>query len=332
MARTSDFIGPVRGILMPTVPSPPRRYPTADWWPVREETTELPASLLIEIYNQRAGAESAEQEAQAISTWLLHPKVMRLNDKTIVVTGASRGLGKAMADAFVGAGASVIYSSEEDLVSEVAEDRLTDDPAGDAVGIPADVRSWDDVRYLVCRTRELFGGVDVLVNNAGTLQYRVNSANAQRTAAEVPNDAWDAVLDTNLKGVFHCTKAVLPRMRERGGGRIIHISSGFGMKGRAEYAPYVASKFGLEGFHESLALELTDTGVESVALRPPAGGVYTDSSKLIGHSPEDYKCQDPSVMADPAIRLASGEGENGGRYQVTADGNEYVKYGSNGDK
>lgn len=249
---------------------------------------------------------------------------MRLKDQTIVVTGASRGLGKAMADAFVEEGASVVYSADEDLVTEVANTEA--DQAGEAVGVPADVRFWDDVQYLFRRSRELFGDIDVVVNNAGTLQYRVNADNSQREVHSVPAEAWDAVVDTNLKGVFQCTRAALPEMRSRGDGRLIHISSGFGMKGRPEYAPYVASKFGLEGFHESLALELKGTGVKSIALRPPTGGVYTESSKLVGHSPDDYKCAEPRVMAEPAIRLADDEGINGGRYQVTPDGEGYFEY------
>lgn len=252
---------------------------------------------------------------------------MRLADKTIVVTGASKGLGRAMADAFVSEGAQVVYSSRsQDHLDTAVEEIRADDPAGEAAAVSADVRSWDDIKQLVQRTNELFGEIDVWVNNAGVLQYKVSSDHSQRTVEDIPISTWDTVLDTNLRGVFLCTKAVLPEMRERDSGRVVHISSGHGVSGRASRAPYVSSKFGLEGFHESLALELEDSGVDSIALRPPGGGVYTENSQLIDETPEDYPHESPDVIAEAAVQLAAGDGENGGRYQATPDGTDYVEY------
>lgn len=256
---------------------------------------------------------------------------MRLEDMTIVVTGASSGLGKAMADAFVEEGAQVVYSSHvKDRLSDAVEEIKESKTEAKAEAIRCDVRSWDDIRQLVRRTAEKYDKIDVFVNNAGVLQYKVNSDNASKTVEKVPVVSWDTILDTNLRGAFLCTKAVLPKMLSQDQGRVIHISSGHGVKGRAKRAPYVASKFGLEGFHESLALELTETNVDSITLRPPGGGVYTESSKLIGRTKDTYQNESPFVIAEAAVQLAAGEGENGGRYKATPDGDGYTEYSRSG--
>jgi 3-oxoacyl-[acyl-carrier protein] reductase len=252
---------------------------------------------------------------------------MRLTDKVIVVTGASSGLGKAMANAFVTEGARVVYSApNEERLTAAVEAANDSDVAGEAKAVRADVRSWDDVRHLIRRTREIFDEIDVFVNNAGVTQPKVNPDHTQRSVDELPISTWDTILNTNLRGVFLCTKAVLPRILSRDSGRLIHISSGHGVSGRANRAAYVASKFGLEGFHESLALELADTGVDSVILRPPSGGVYTESSDRYGRSPDSYAHESPDVIAEAAVRLAAGDGENGGRYQATPDGEDFIAY------
>ena len=252
---------------------------------------------------------------------------MNLDNKTIVVTGASSGLGKAMADEFVREGATVIYSSHEDHRLEDAVDAILEQQTdGRAVAVPADVRSWNDVRHLVQYGEMEFGGIDVFVNNAGVTQYKINSDHSYRPVQNLPVTTWDTVLETNLRGVFLCSKATLPPMLARDAGRIIHISSGHGVRGRANRAAYVASKFGLEGFHESLAKELDDTGVDSLTLRPPEGGVYTESSKLIDREPNSYPNESPTVIAEAAVQLARGDGKNGGRYKATPDGDGYTEY------
>lgn len=172
----------------------------------------------------------------------------------------------------------------------------------------------------------MFGSVDVLVNCVGVTQGHVASDHRRRPVAEGAVDAWDAVLETNLRGVFLCTRSALPGMLSQGNGRVIHVSSGHGSEGRAKRAPYVASKFGLEGFHESLALELRDTGVDSIALRPPRGGVYTEISGEHGRTEDEYAHSSPDVITEPADQLASGEGENEGRYAARDDGRGFERY------
>lgn len=252
---------------------------------------------------------------------------MRLAEKTIVVTGASSGLGKAMADAFVREGASVVYASRTEDRLATAVDEITDETDdGDAMAVQTDVRSREDVHRLFDRAEEVYGDIDVAVNNAGVTQPKVNQDHTRRPVHEIPVTTWDTILETNLRGVFLCTRKALPGMLSRDAGRLIHISSGHGVSGRANRSPYVASKFGLEGFHETLTHELDGTDVDSIALRPPDGGVYTESSERYGRTRDSYRHGNPDVIAEAAVRIAAGEGENGGRYKATPDGEGYVEY------
>lgn len=246
---------------------------------------------------------------------------MRLEDTVIVITGSSTGLGKAMADAFVREGAHVVCSArtESRLNDAVAE--INNGP-GKAIGISADVRDETDIDRLVAETESEFGPIDVFVNNAGILQDTVTAEH--RRIDEISTDVWDTIIETNLRGVFLCSRAVLPDMRQRGEGRLIHLSSGMGSHGRARWGPYVASKYGVEGLADTIALECEGTGVSSVLFRPPRGGVYTENRD---HSlnPEDV-AHEPAVIAEPAVKLASGAGTNGDRYAGSADGTSLVPY------
>jgi NAD(P)-dependent dehydrogenase (short-subunit alcohol dehydrogenase family) len=232
-----------------------------------------------------------------------------------------------MADAFVREGANVVYASRtKERLDSVVESITDEGPSGDALAIQADVRSWSDVTDLVASAEMAFGSIDVFVNNAGINQLHVDCDGERRPVHEIPVESWDAVVETNLRGAFLGTRAVLPSMLSRDRGILIYVSSGHGISGRANRSPYVASKFGLEGFHESLALELAETGVDSITLRPPDGGVYTQSSDEYGRSRDTYSHQDPAVIAEPAVQLAAGTGESSGRYIATPDGKEHREY------
>lgn len=244
---------------------------------------------------------------------------MQLDDTVIVVTGAAHGLGAAMAEAFVREGGSVVCV-------DIADDPLAEtlegfDGPGDATAVTADVRSWESVREMAGRARRAYGRIDRLVNNAGVKQLTL--AGDERPSWEVPVETWDAILGTNLRGTFLCTKVVVPELLDRGEGRVVHVSSGHGRSGRARRAPYVASKFGVEGFHESLSRELADTGVDSLAFTPPGGGVRTREAEFL-EDPSTMR-HGPEVVAEPAVRLVAGEGRNGGRYRGRADGEGFVE-------
>lgn len=247
---------------------------------------------------------------------------MRLADRTIILTGGASGLGNSMAHAFVEEGAQVVCADvdEQRLDDTVAE--LTD-AGGDAIGVRTDVRSWESAQALIETALDAFGNIDILVNNAG-VQQRTAGGETRAPVVDVRVDIWEQVIETNLTGTFHCTKAVLPHLLDADAGRIIHISSGAGTEGRANRSPYVSSKFGIEGFHECLADELAGTGVESVTLRPPGGGIATPSRSH--RDPEEFTHHTPDVIREPAVLVASGEVENGGRYLGTDDGEGLTTY------
>lgn len=240
---------------------------------------------------------------------------MQLSDTTIVVTGASQGLGERMARTFVQYGANVVCAARSrDRLDRIVSDLQSQ---GDAIPVTTDVTNWDDVQALMRRATDSFGEVDVLVNNAGVSE-RALTGGAEPTVVDLPVDVWRTIIRTNLTGVFLCTKAVLPSMIESDSGRIIHVSSGMGQEGRANRSAYAASKCGLEAFHESLAEELTDTGIDSVVL-DPGGGV--DTKGFSGHMSEQERANrlDPAVVDEPAVLLAGGKGTNGGRYVATSE-------------
>jgi len=233
---------------------------------------------------------------------------MRLMDKVIIVTGAAAGLGEAMTTGFVKEGATVICGDIDGKGLEKLREKIKG--RGEAIPVIADVGNENDVERLIGISEE-FGGADVLVNNAGVKQLTL--VGEEYSVAEVPLELWDEVMNTNLRGCFLCTRAVLPGMLNRKKGRIIHITSGHGKKGRIKRSPYVSSKFGAEGFHWTLSLELKDT---------PPGGVRTSEAAFV-EDPLKNMNHDPDVIIEPMIKLANGDGRNGGRYRGLGDGEGY---------
>ncbi|RQH03304.1 SDR family oxidoreductase [Natrarchaeobius oligotrophus] len=246
---------------------------------------------------------------------------MRLENTVIVVTGASAGLGKAMAEGFVDEGATVICTARTEGRLREAADSM--DGPGRAVPIAGDIQQWDDVTNTIDTTIDRFGTIDVVVNNAALTQHTITGEADTNHVVDIPIDIWDAILDTNLRGLFLVTKAALEPMLEQGSGRVIHISSGRGEEGVPGRAPYVTSKWGLEGFHETVSLELDGTGVESLTFKPPGGGVVTSSRSQIA---DELDHESASVMTEPGIQLAAGKGENGDRFVATPDGNSLEEY------
>jgi NAD(P)-dependent dehydrogenase (short-subunit alcohol dehydrogenase family) len=190
-----------------------------------------------------------------------------LEGKVAVVTGSTRGIGRAIADALAGLGAEVIITArrDEDVARVVRE--MTD--AGHkARGIRCDTRSYEDVEALMKLAAEGSGGFDILVNNAGIGIFGHIS--------EVSPDQWDQVIDTNLTGVFYCCHAALPYLKKRGGGYILNISSLAGKNAFKGGTLYNASKFGLEGLSEALMLDLRYENIKVSYIMP--GSVATEFS------------------------------------------------------
>ncbi|MFB6172602.1 MAG: SDR family NAD(P)-dependent oxidoreductase [Haloarculaceae archaeon] len=220
-----------------------------------------------------------------------------LEDDVVVVTGASRGLGRSMVERFAAEGARVVLTArDEERLREVAADL-----PGESLVVPADVRDADAVARVIERTVESFGRLDTLVNNAGV--SILGMQDARKPLHEVTEEEWDTVLETNLKGTFLFTRAALPHLYEQGRGNVLNVSSGLGRHAIAGAASYVSSKWGLEGFTQTTALEAEEHGVNANAI-DPGGRVNTD---IWAHLPQEEREQilQPDVMDDAAVLLAA---------------------------
>ena len=191
---------------------------------------------------------------------------MDLRGKVAVVTGASRGIGRAIALELAGFGASVVvnYRSNVGAATEVVE--AIEAKGGQAIAVQADVGDFEQAARLIKTATESLGRVDILVNNAGTTRDQLLML--------MKEDDWDVVLRTNLKSAFNCCKAVARQMVRQRGGRIVNISSVSGICGQGGQTNYSASKAGLIGFTKSLAKELGPRNVTVNAIAP--GFVVTD--------------------------------------------------------
>jgi 3-oxoacyl-[acyl-carrier protein] reductase len=134
-----------------------------------------------------------------------------------------------MAEAFVSEGANVVCASRSEETLSAVVDEITEGESGRAIAIPTNVHSWEEVRAMVEKTVEEFGRLDVIVNNAGVTQLNMNEEPEYLPVAEMPIEVWDGILDTNLRGVFLCTKAALGKLLPQDSGRLIHISPGHGV-------------------------------------------------------------------------------------------------------
>ncbi len=190
---------------------------------------------------------------------------VELSGKAAMVTGASRGIGFAIAAALVECGASVTITGRDQAQLEAARERLERDARGRVAAYAADVRNEAEVERAVAATVERFGGLDILVNNAGIGSFG-------EVAEERPED-WRTTIDTNLTGVFYCCHAAIPHLRRRGGGWIINISSLAGKNPFAGAAAYCASKAGLNAFSEALMQEVRYDGIRVSYVMP--GSVRT---------------------------------------------------------
>ena len=186
----------------------------------------------------------------------------KLSGKVALITGGSRGIGRAIAAAYAGHGAQVFICGRNpvDVAQTVEAIRHA---GGDIDGASGDIAKRDDVVRIVAQAIERFGALDVLVNNASLLGPRV-------TIAEYDFADWRRVLDVNLDGLFLITHEVLPLMLARRSGAIINLTSGVGRVGKAKWGAYAVSKAALEGFTQVLADELRGEGIRVNSVNPAA--------------------------------------------------------------
>lgn len=241
---------------------------------------------------------------------VLPENLQQLREQVAIVTGASRGIGRAVAIALATEGAKVAvnYARSSEAAQQVVKE-ITE-AGGEAIAIGADVSKTEEVDSLVKQTLEKFGRVDLLVNNAGitrdTLLLRMK-----------PED-WQAVIDLNLTGVFLCTKAVSKLMLKQRSGRIINIASVAGQMGNPGQANYSAAKAGVIGFTKTAAKELASRGVTVNAVAP--GFIATDMTSDLNSEailkfiplgrygqPEEVAGMVRFLAADPAAAYITGQ-------------------------
>lgn len=185
--------------------------------------------------------------------------IMKLKDKVAIVTGAGTGIGRAIALAYAREGASVVLTgrTEETLVRVAEEVKAL---GASVLTVRADVSEPSEVQHLVEAARSHFGGVNILVNNAGVFIYK--------SVLNLSLRDWDETINTNLKGVFLCCQAVLPTMVQQKQGNIINISSIHGKIGDANLAAHCASKFGVIGLTQAMAKEVIDHNINVNVICP----------------------------------------------------------------
>lgn len=193
-----------------------------------------------------------------------------LNDRVVIVTGGASGIGQAVCIAAARAGARVVVVDlAQERVDAVVEDlnHVQSSSTPGHLGLALDVRSEGDMETMAQRTLAEFGRIDVLVASAGILRA---GGSSPKPLVDTSVKEWDDVVDTNLKGLFLSNRAVLPAMIKQRSGDIVNVSSVSGKQGRANDAPYCASKFGVIGVSESLAEEVRSYGIRVQLVIPDA--------------------------------------------------------------
>lgn len=196
---------------------------------------------------------------------------MLLEGKTALVTGASRGIGRAIALKLAAEGAVVAINYAGNTAAAEEVKNAIEAAGGRAIIVKADVSDGGAVEEMVRTVINAFGGIDILVNNAGITRDNL--------LMRMKEEDWDAVINTNLKSVYYCTKAVTKPMMKKRFGRIVNMTSVVGLTGNVSQANYAAAKAGLLGFSKSMAKELASRGITVNMVAP--GFIETDMTAVL---------------------------------------------------
>jgi citronellol/citronellal dehydrogenase len=246
---------------------------------------------------------------------------MHLRDSVAVVTGASRGIGRALALALAREGASVVCTARSTAATPSKLPGTLDETlraieaaGGNAIAVPCDVSQRDQVEAMAHRALHAFGRVDLLVNNA--------AVNYWSPFAELPLKRWDLVLNVNLRGTVLCTHAFLPAMLQRGAGSIVNVSSGAVTDVKATVdlgiIPYAVSKAAVERFTTFLAEELRPAGIAVNCLRIEEA-ISTEGARALNPAHEAWGWETPEACAEAILWLASRDPADTGRVVTLAD-------------
>jgi NAD(P)-dependent dehydrogenase (short-subunit alcohol dehydrogenase family) len=233
--------------------------------------------------------------------------IFRVDGKVALVTGGSKGLGKAMARGLAEAGADIVISSRHEDELKRAITDIIRDTGRRGEYIVADMNRRDDVRRLANTALDRMGRVDILINNAGT--------NVPQAIDEITDETWDRIVETNLNSVMALTRSLVPQMKQRRWGRVIHISSIMGFISKAGRNVYSTTKSALLGLTRASALDLGPFNITVNCLAPgpfvtdlPGSLLSEDEKKQFSQMTALGRWADPNELIGPALLLASDAG------------------------
>lgn len=245
---------------------------------------------------------------------------MNFQGKTVTVTGSTRGIGKAIAEAFAELGANVMLTGTGSGVFKVVEELEL--KGLKVAGFAGDLSIQEMAQGLINKTVEAFGSLDILINNAGIVR--------DKPLIRMEEEDWDKVIDTNLKATFLCSKAALKIMMKKRSGRIINMTSVVGLMGNVGQANYAASKAGMIGFTKSIAKEYGSRGITCNAIAP--GFIETQMTGTLPDGVKEMYLKSiplsrygtPEEVADLAIFLASEKAQYITGQVINIDGGLYM--------
>jgi 3-oxoacyl-[acyl-carrier protein] reductase len=228
-------------------------------------------------------------------------------NRTVVITGSTRGIGFSTAAEFLKSGDRVaVFCRHKEHVTEAISQLAALGGRHNILGLVGDVRRANNVKRIVAQCLKSFGRIDVLINNAGIAAYKEIEKTTEKD--------WDDILNTNLKGTFLFVRESLPVMKKQGKGIIINVSSALGVAGEANFSAYCASKFGVIGLTQSVADETVGSGIRVYAVLP--GAVKTKLNSDLGLEMKPSDLLSPEDVARRIFQLADGKKRSGQLIEV----------------